>query len=129
MEDGELSALFDKLREMIALRTLGPADPRPGSPALSLDPPTARLRALAARFPGALRELDQAPLERLSARLAEVTVALAGGPSPDWALPVSRYHGWLRAALRLRAEAARDTAAAGVWAAASEGPRDSDGVM
>ncbi len=106
MEEGALLALVEKLRELLALRGLGAADP-----------PTERLRALAARFPGALRELDRTSSEELSAQLDALTAALAGGPVPDWAMPMCRRHGWLRVGLRLRVEAARTEVAAAAWAA------------
>jgi hypothetical protein len=106
VEAEELVPLAEKLRELLALRALGDADP-----------PRDRLRALSARFPGALRELDRVPLETLAERLEAVEAAIAGGPIPGWAKPASRYHGWLRVALRLRAEAARSEEAAAAWAA------------
>jgi hypothetical protein len=107
VDERELALLAEKLRELLALRALGDADP-----------PADRLRALAARFPGALRELDRSPIENLQARLAAVTSAIAGGPLPAWAKATSRYHGWLRVALRLRREAARTESAAIAWAEA-----------
>lgn len=83
-EDGR-RALAEKYREMIALRrATGPKD-------------EARLRALAARFPGSLRELDSRTMASLEERLAELET---GGPA--WASVQIRFHGWLRIALRLR---------------------------
>lgn len=106
MDPGELALLAEKLRELLVLRALGVENP-----------PRDRLRALAARFPGALRELDRVPVELLTQRLDAVEAALVGGAIPPWAKATSRYHGWLRVALRLRAEAARSEEAALAWAA------------
>ena len=44
--------------------------------------------------------------------------SIAGGTIPAWAKPMSRYHGWLRIGLRLRAEATRTEAGALAWAEA-----------
>lgn len=107
MEASELLALAEKLTELIALRELG-AD----------DPPRDRLRALATRFPGALRELDHVPLATLIARREALNGAIGGGAIPTWAKAMSRYHGWLRIGLRLRAEATRTEAGAIAWAEA-----------
>jgi hypothetical protein len=60
------------------------------------------MRALAADFPGALREIDERPLEQIEARIAALEGALEGGPLPPWTAPVAGYHRLLRAALRIR---------------------------
>lgn len=66
--------------------------------------PREQLRALAQRFPGALRELDRLPLERIEARIGELDAALAGTrPAPDWVPLQLAYHGWLKLALAVRA--------------------------
>jgi hypothetical protein len=58
---------------------------------------------LAERFPGALREIDELPLEVIEQRIAELDRVVAGeAPAPDWARFLARYHGWLRAALRIK---------------------------
>ena len=95
----ELRALAEKYREMIALRR----DPGPKD--------EARLRALAARFPGSLRELDTRTMTSLEERLFE----LESGVAPSWARHQIRFHGWLRVALRMRAESIRDLASARAW--------------
>jgi hypothetical protein len=88
----ELRALAEKYREMIALRReAGVKDP-------------VRLKRLAMRFPGSLRELDTRTMESLVQRLAE----LESGNAPSWASVQIRFHGWLRVALRMRAEGATD---------------------
>lgn len=104
----ELEALAAKYREMIALRReAGEKDEKDA----------ARLKVLAARFPGALRELDTRTMASLEERLAEVETAMAGGAVPTWAPVVVRFHGWMRVALRLRADGARELAGARTWAA------------
>lgn len=101
----ELEALLEKYRALAALRT-----------ERSEAPPTERLRALSQRFPGALRELDQQPLDAILARVIALEDALAGGEVPGWARAASRFHGWLRVALALRASGARGLVAARAWA-------------
>ena len=102
----ELEALAAKYREMIALRRA--PDPKD----------EARLKALATRFPGALRELDTRTMASLEERVRELDGALAGAPPPAWANVQLRFHGWLRIALRMRAEGARDEPSARRWALA-----------
>jgi hypothetical protein len=59
--------------------------------------------ALASRFPGALRELDELPHELIAARLSELEATLASRSIPQrWMLLQASYHGYMRAALRLR---------------------------
>ncbi len=69
---------------------------------------TARMRALAERFPGALREIDRLPLEVIEGRIAR----LERGERPDWARTLIAYHGWMRVALRLKRAVPRDAAPA-----------------
>jgi hypothetical protein len=89
--EDEQRALADKYREMIALRrATGPKD-------------EARLKQLAARFPGVLREIDSRTMESLEERLAELETGW-----PAWASLQIRFHGWLRVALRLRSDGATD---------------------
>jgi len=65
--------------------------------------PRARFAALSHAFPGALRELDRAPLPALEARLAALANVLAGSADPEpWMRWQIDYHGFMRAALRLR---------------------------
>ncbi len=80
--------------------------------------PRRRMRALAARFPGALREIDELPLEVIEARIEELDAALAGRrEAPRWAVLLERYHAWMRAVLAIRraAGAERDHARALAW--------------
>lgn len=65
--------------------------------------PTAELRSLARQFPGSLRELDRLPLETLTARLRALESALGGGGACEaWMQLQVSYHGYLRAALRIK---------------------------
>ena len=66
-----------------------------------LKPTKAELQALAAAFPGALREIDDTPLDDLAARLEQLKTSDA---LPVWANAVWLYHGVLRTHLA----AARD---------------------
>jgi hypothetical protein len=92
------AALRDKYQRMLALRAAEEAgEARDGL----------AIRALAAYYPGALRELDRAPLQILRGRLAllesPVTDAL-----PDWAEPTLTWHRQLRWALEVRRAAGSD---------------------
>ncbi len=62
--------------------------------------PSSEMRALAAEFPGALRELDETPLEVLRERARELERCLRGEcpPSP-WMTATLRYHALTRGAL------------------------------
>lgn len=58
---------------------------------------------LAARFPGALRQLDRFPLDVIEGRLTSLEAAAAGtAPAPPWAAWEVAYHGRLRATLRVK---------------------------
>jgi hypothetical protein len=94
-------ALLDKYRELKRLRDEDAAgtggDPRPA------------LVALAKRFPGALRELDELAMPELLARLHALSAALEGKqPVPAWVALQVGYHGTMRAALRIKSMFARD---------------------
>jgi hypothetical protein len=100
---GGVAALRDKYLELQRLRIEHDAgeseDPRP------------RLRALSARFPGALRELDELPMEQIEARLATLHAVLARTqPAPPWIALQLGYHGWMRAALCIKRIAAERSA-------------------
>lgn len=93
--------LAQKYAELLALRD---------AHARGEDPPDvkARLRALAARFPGALRELDQLPRQAIVARLAALEAAPTEGPLATWMIATDRVHRWLRVALRRPTALARE---------------------
>ncbi|GAB4217022.1 MAG: hypothetical protein OHK0013_44160 [Sandaracinaceae bacterium] len=65
------------------------------------DPPDlrARLRALAAAFPGALRELDRLPRETIMARLDALARCSQGAPLAAWMIAMDLVHDRLRHAL------------------------------
>jgi hypothetical protein len=65
--------------------------------------PRAEMVALAAAFPGALRELDCLPLEELERRAAALRAVLEGGAEVErWMVLQIRYHGFMRAVLRIK---------------------------
>ena len=65
--------------------------------------PRAQLSALANEFPGALRELDQLPIDCIEQRLEAIERALARtSPVERWMELQSGYHGFMRATLRIR---------------------------
>jgi hypothetical protein len=64
--------------------------------------PRAELRALAERFPGALRELDRLPRAVLEARAEALRTALATGVTAPWMGYQWAFHGALRGALVVR---------------------------
>lgn len=74
--------------------------------------PRAEMRALAAEFPGALRELDELPLAEIEARVE----ALSAPPPPTWAPAMARYHGWMRLGLAVKRRFPRDSAPSEVHA-------------
>jgi len=93
VDDG--AGLLAKYREIRRMRlAVGEDDARRGQ----------RMRALAARFPGALRELDRLPMAVIEARIA----TLEAGERPAWAAALAEYHALLRSALRVRRRFGRD---------------------
>jgi hypothetical protein len=99
-----LQALHAKYVEMLRMRDLDAAgdeaDPRPA------------MRALASRFPGALREIDELPREVITTRIDAIARALASSGHEPWMLALSRYHACLRVALRIRRAIPERTVAA-----------------
>jgi hypothetical protein len=62
-----------------------------------------KLAALAREFPGALRELDQLPMDRVEERLRAIERALDERAEPEpWMQLQAAYHGFMRAVLRIR---------------------------
>jgi hypothetical protein len=95
----DVLALCEKYRELRRLRQEHAA----GETAH----PRAALVALSRRFPGALRELDQLPMQRIEARLSQLEATLAGAAEPPrWARLQDAYHGALRVALSVKRRAA-----------------------
>jgi hypothetical protein len=73
----------------------------------------ARLRAVAAEFPGALRELDTLPTDELTRRAEALEAAAAGGlPAliEPWMIWLDGFHATLRAALAVKSAQAQDAA-------------------
>ena len=62
----------------------------------------AELKALAAEFPGSLRELDTLPEEELHARAQALESAAAGGEPAPWMAWMIAYHRLMRTALAIR---------------------------
>ena len=90
-----LTALREKYREIKRLRD----EHARGSG----DDPKARMKALALRFPGALRELDELPMELVELRLATLEAVVMGAlPAPEWATLQIGYHALMRLALRIK---------------------------
>lgn len=79
-----------------------------------------RMRTLAERFPGALREIDELPLETIHARID----ALSRGERPGWARTLVSFHAWMRVALRIKRRFGRDAGSAEVheWLAHAHRP-------
>lgn len=104
-----LDALLDKYRRMRAMREAHLRGEDHAAPA--------RMRALAAEYPGALREIDRLPMRVIDERLRALEAARGGGPIPDWAPPLAAFHGWMRAMLRLKRamRRSRDLDAARRW--------------
>jgi hypothetical protein len=89
-----LQALAEKYRVLARMRAEGS----------SVEPAHARaqMAALAARFPGALRELDELPEVLIASRLEAIERALDTREPERWMRLQISYHGVMRAALRIR---------------------------
>jgi hypothetical protein len=90
-----LDALARKYRALVALRARRDGG---GAPATRDE-----LRALAAEFPGCLRELDTLGPAELARRAAAVTAAAAGGAREPWMDWIASYHALMTEALAARA--------------------------
>lgn len=120
MEVEVLRALREKYVAMLAMRrehTLG-----------EVEDPRDRMRSLAARFPGALREIDELPLDHIESRIVAIDLALDGGEVPRWARTLGAYHGWMRAALAIKRRFGRTRALddAARWLVAHHQPGPGD---
>lgn len=90
-----VSALREKYLEIRRLRVEHAAG-------LEADP-RRELAALARRFPGALRELDELPMPEIERRLLALdTIVERGAEVPEWVRLQIGYHGLMRAALRIK---------------------------
>jgi hypothetical protein len=99
----ELRALAAKYRQLAALRVQ-----RDAAGATS----RAALRALAARHPGCLRELDTLGLPELERRGRVAEAAAGGGPLEPWMAWVWAYHRLMQATLLVKREVGRGGAPA-----------------
>lgn len=98
-----IAVLREKYREIKRLRTFDAAHVARGQ----THDPKAEMAALARRFPGSLRELDELSMTQIDARLARLDVALANERVPEWAALQVAYHGTYRFALRIKRGSAR----------------------
>lgn len=104
-----LSALARKYRELEALRRAQDA----GEAAATRE----RLGALAAEFPGALRELDRLALATIADRADALERAASGhGPIEPWMRWIGAYHALLRVVLAARARRVASDEAVGALA-------------
>lgn len=98
-----IAVLREKYREIQRLRMVDAAHVARGH----AHDPKPEMAALARKFPGALRELDELSMAQIDARIAELDAALAEGRVPEWAALQVAYHGAYRFALRIKRLAAR----------------------
>jgi hypothetical protein len=88
----DIVALKSKYEEMLRMRLFDLAHPG--------GDPRREMAALAARFPGALRELDETSLEQIRARIDALSQCLATGSPPDaWMCASALFHRLTRGAL------------------------------
>jgi hypothetical protein len=86
----DLAELRTKYEEMLRLRL--------ENEATGTDPRRA-MAALAARFPGALREIDDLPLDAIRARLSDLASAERDGAPAPWMEATHLFHAFTRGAL------------------------------
>ncbi len=94
-------ALRDKYREIKRLRDADAAG--------VIADPRREMAALAQRFPGALRELDELPMDQIEARLfalEQLDDSAHAQAVPQWVRLQIGYHGCMRAVLRIKRMAA-----------------------
>ncbi len=89
MTRSDLAALREKYEEMLRLRIES-----------SGEDPRRAMAALASRFPGALREIDDLPLETIAARLTELKACERDGAAARaWMEACHAFHSLTRGAL------------------------------
>jgi hypothetical protein len=86
----EIKRLRDEHAAGRVLLSDAPHDPKP------------EMAALARRFPGALRELDELPMSEIESRLALLEHAARTGEAPQWVALQLAYHGTFRVLLGLK---------------------------
>lgn len=90
-----LKGLRDKYQRMLEMRRAHESG--------SETNPRTLMRVLAAQYPGALRELDELPLSLIEIRIGALTEVIeAGVEVAPWMRWMVDYHGYLRAALRIK---------------------------
>lgn len=90
-----LAALRDKYRRMLEMRRMHDTGVE--------EDPRAEMRALAQQFPGALREIDELPLDVIAQRIEQLSAVVdQQAPLSSWMVWMVEYHGHWRAALRIR---------------------------
>jgi len=103
---GDLRAKYEEMRALRALSTSGaPHDPR------------ARMVRLAARWPGALREIDALPRAQIDERIAVLARVQDGTLEPPrWVHAMHRFHALARGVLLVkRTLGAGEQPDGGVW--------------
>jgi len=98
-----VALLREKYREIKRLRTVDAEHVAHGR----AHDPKPEMAALARRFPGSLRELDELPMAQIDARLSALDGALTEQRVPEWAALQVAYHGTYRFALRIKRRSAR----------------------
>lgn len=96
-DDADVRGLREKYETMLALRVVherARADPSFVEP-----DPRRVMAALAARFPGALREIDELPMETIRARIGELAAAESGDAVAPWMIAQTSFHRLARGAL------------------------------
>lgn len=111
MTRAQLEAMVSKYETLVELRRTREAAMAKG---LTSFPPEdrpvrrARMRQLAARFPGSLRELEDLDGDALARRLSALQRSLAGGPVEPWMRACCLFHEALAGALAMKRGAASD---------------------
>lgn len=117
MKADELERIARKYEVLVALRLERELAEEAGLDAFEQDESVRRrerMRALAAEFPGALRELDALSMAELRARVALAHRALAGEPVAPVLVVAIAFHGAMRDSLAARADGGRGSLAL-VW--------------
>ena len=92
LDRATLEALHAKYTEMRQLRIADHESPTTD--------PRRSMAELAARFPGALREIDELPMEAIDAKLAALAIAIDDPPgAPQWMEAIALFHTLPRGAL------------------------------
>jgi hypothetical protein len=92
--DAVLDALRVKYVEMLAMRVEDAAAQQ------ETERVRPRMAELASRFPGALREIDELPMDEIRSRIAVLEQALAGARQVEpWMTAMARFHALTRGAL------------------------------